>query len=101
MGKLPCAVFPRKAKTKKAKKQKQKPPKTARTKNSKNKKQCPHKAALNNTVLDSVRESDCCVRRTQVACTELTRCGEVTKEGPERWSTGFSWRHVRQISIQQ
>lgn len=36
-----------------------------------------------------MKRSDYLLKKKQVACTDLIRLGEVTKERPEGWSAGF------------
>lgn len=69
MKKLSYATLPSKANTKKQKQ-----------------KQHPNEPALNNTVLDSLRKEvrPLASEDTQVACMDLTRLREITKEGPEK-----------------
>lgn len=45
---------------------------------------------LNNTILDSLQRGQTACLRRNTAWMDLTRLREITKEGPEKWSAGFS-----------
>lgn len=91
-GKLSYAIFPLKAKTKKERKKKKKSPKTARTKNSKNKNNIPTKLPCTTLPWTLRMRSDYVCEKNH---RRLVQSSPDT-ERPERWSTGFSLRHVRQ-----
>lgn len=90
-GKVILCTLPLKAKTKKAKNE------NGKNKKQQKQKQYPNKAALNNTVLDSVQKmSDYCLRGNTGGMYRAHQTWRSNKGRPERWSAGFLWRHVRQ-----